>query len=131
MDTGGTLSIVGRTLLMQAKIRKSKTAAIRVWYGRTIPSLRGIHVTVCLGDEKVAQHCNVLDTTAFDIVIGTDFLRCNTEVKLLSFCQSLQSAYALHCECGSGLFTVPVDPLRRKESGLSYCTGLIQPKTIS
>ena len=60
-----------RILLKQAKIRKTKTVAIRVGDGRTI------HVTVYLGDEHVTQHCKVLDTDAFDIVIGTDFLRCN------------------------------------------------------
>ena len=35
---------------------------------------------------------------AFDIVIGTDFLRCNPQVKLLS----LPHPYALHCDFGSG-----------------------------
>ena len=39
---------------------------------------------MCLGDEQVTQHCRVLDTDAFDIVIGTDFLRRNPQMKLLS-----------------------------------------------
>ena len=38
------------------------------------------------------QHCTVLDTDAFDIVIGTDFLRKNPPVKMLP----LQCPYALH-----------------------------------
>ena len=37
----------------------------------------GVDVTVCLGAEEVTQDCKVLDTNAFDIVIGTDFLQCN------------------------------------------------------
>ena len=41
---------------------------------------RGVDVTVCLDDEQVTQHCRVLDTDAFDIVIGTDFLRRNPQV---------------------------------------------------
>ena len=45
--------------------------AIRVGDGRTIHSLGGVDVTVCLGDGQVTQHCKVLDTDAFDI--GTDF----------------------------------------------------------
>ena len=77
LDTGATLSIVARRLLKQPKIRKTKTVAIRVEDRRTIHSLGGIGVTVCLGDEKVTQHCKVLHTDAFDIVIGTDFLRRN------------------------------------------------------
>ena len=91
LDTGATLSIVARRLLKQAKIRKTKTVAIRVRDGRTIHSLGGVDVTVCLGDEQVTQHCKVLDTDAFDIVMHTDFLRRNPQVKLLS----LERPYAL------------------------------------
>ena len=61
--------------------KKTKTVAIRVGDGRTIHSLGGVDVTICLGNETVTQHCRVLDTDAFDIVIGTDFLRRNPQVK--------------------------------------------------
>ena len=77
LDTGATLSIVDRRLLKQAKIRNPKKVPIRVGDGRTIHSLGGVDVTVCLGHEEVMQHCKVLDTDAFDSVIGTDFLRFN------------------------------------------------------
>ena len=116
LDTGATLSIVARRLLKQAKIRKTKTVAIRVGDGRTIHSLGGVDVTVCLGDEEVTQHCRVLPTDAFDIVIGTDFLCCNPQVKLLS----LQRPYALHCDFRSGLYSVPLELSGLKESGLRY-----------
>ena len=116
LDTGATLSIVARRLLKQAKIRKNKTVAIRVGDGRTIRFLGGVDVTVCLGGEEVTQHCKVLDTDAFDIVIGTDFLRFNPQVKLLS----LQRPYALHCDFGSGLYSVPLELSGLKESGLRY-----------
>ena len=79
LDTGATLSIVARRLLKTFK--KTKTVAIRVGDGRTIDSLGGVDVTICLGDETVTQHCRVLDTDAFDIVIGTDFLRRNPQGK--------------------------------------------------
>ena len=62
-------------------------------------------MTICLGDETVTQHCRVLDTDAFDIVIGTDFLRRNPHLKLLS----LQRPYSLHCDFGSGLLFVPLE----------------------
>ena len=80
LDTGATLSIVARRLLKTFK--KTKTMAIRVGDGRTIHSLGGVDVTICLGNETVTQHCRVLDTDAFDIVIGTDFLRRNPQVKM-------------------------------------------------
>ena len=82
LDTGATLSIVARRLLKTFK--RTKTVAIRVGDGRTIHSLSGVDVTICLGDETVTQHCRVLDTDAFDILIGTDFLRRNPQVKMLS-----------------------------------------------
>ena len=116
LDTGAMLSVVARGLLKQARIRRTKTVAIRVRDGRTIRSLGGVDVTVCLGQEQVTQHCKVLDTEAFDIVIGTDFLRRNPQVKLVSS----QRPYALHCDFGSGLFSVPLELSGRKEFGLRY-----------
>ena len=83
-------------------------------------------MTICLGDETVTQRCTMLDTDAFDIVIGTDFLRRNPQVKMLT----LQRPYSLHCDFGSGLFSVPLELSGRKESGLrytvqtNYCCGL-------
>ena len=116
LDTGATLSIVARRLLKTFK--KTKTVAIRVGDGRTIHFLWGDIVSICLGDEAVTQHCRVLDTDAFDIVIGTDVLRRNPQVKLLS----LQCPYSLHCDFGSGLFSEPLELSGRKESGLRYAT---------
>ena len=114
LNTGATLSIVARRLLKTFK--KNKTVTIRVEDGRTIHSLGGFDVTICLGDETVTQHCRVLDTDAFDIVIGADFLRRNPQGKMLS----LQRPYSLHCDFGSGLFSVPLELSGGKESGLRY-----------
>ena len=80
------------------------------------PFPAGVNMTVCLGIEQVTQHCKVLDTEAFEIVINPNFLRRNPEVKLLS----VQRPYALHCDFGSGLFSVPLDLSGPKESGLRY-----------
>ena len=116
LDTGATLSIVARRLLKT--FRKTKTVAIRVGDGRTIHSLGGVDVTICLGDKIVTQHCRVLDTNAFDIVIDTDFLRRNPQLKMLS----LQPSYSLHCDFCSGVFSVPLELSGRKESGLRYAS---------
>ena len=116
LDTGATLSIVAQRLLKTFKT--TKTVAIRVGDGRTIHSLEGVDVTICLGGETVTQHCRVLDTDAFDIVIGTDILRRNPQVKVLSL--ERPCWYSLHCDFGSGLFSVPLELSGRKEPGLSY-----------
>ena len=118
VDTGATLSIVAWRLLKA--FEKTKTVAIRVEDGQTIHSLGGVDVSICLGGESVMQHCRVLDTDAFDIVTATGFLRKNPQVKLLS----LQRPYALHCGFGSGLFPVPLELSRRKESGLRYAARI-------
>ena len=114
LDTGATLSIVARRLLKTFK--KTKTVAIKVGDGCTIHSLGGVNVTICLGNKTAIQHCRVLDTDAFDIVIGTDFLRRNPQGKMLS----LQRPYSLHCDLGSGLFSAPLELSGQKESGLRY-----------
>ena len=114
LDTGATLSIVAWRRLKTVK--KTKTVAIRVGDGRTIHSFGGIDVTICLGNETVTQHCRVLDTDAFDIVIGTDFLQRNPQVKMLS----PQRPYFLHCDFGSGLFSVPLELSGGTDSGLRY-----------
>ena len=114
LDTGATLSILALRLLKTFK--KTKTVAIRVRDWCTIHSLGGIDVTICLGDKTVTQHCRVLDTDAFDIVIGTDFLRRNPQVKMLC----LQRPYSLHCDFCSGLFSVPLELSGRKECWLRY-----------
>ena len=112
LGTGATLSIVAPSLLKTFKT--TKTVAIRVGDGRTIHLLGNVHVTICLGDKFVTQHCRVLDTDAFDIVIGTNFLRRNPQVKMLS----LHRPYSVHCDFGSGLYSVPLELSGRKESWL-------------
>ena len=79
LDTIAAHSILARRLLKQAKIRNSASTAMRVGDGGTIQSLERVKVTACLGDEEVTQHCKLLDTDAFDIVIGTDFVCCDPE----------------------------------------------------
>ena len=137
LDTGATLSIVARRLpktfkktktlafggrqpqnkLMRLRtFKQTKTLAIRVGHGRTIHSLGGVDVSICLGDETVTQHCRVLYTEAFDIVIGTEFLRRNPKVKMLS----LPRPYSLHCNFGSGLFFVPLELSGRNKSVVRY-----------
>ena len=76
----------------------------------------GVDVTICIGDEQVTQHCEVLHPDAFDIVIGTDYMRRNPQVKLLS----LQRPCALQCNFGSGLFSVPLVLSAQTESSLRY-----------
>ena len=112
LDTGATLSIVARLKTFM----KTKTVAIRVGNGRTVHSLGGADVSICLGDKSVTQHCRVLATDVFDIVIRTNFLRRNPQGRMLS----PGRPYDLHCNFGSGLYSVPSELSEQKESGLRY-----------
>ena len=114
LDTGAALSILAQRLLKTFK--KTKTVAISVEDGRTIHLLGGVDVTSCLGDQNVTQHCRALDTDAFDIVMGTEFLQINPQVKKLS----LQRPYSLHWDFDNGLFSVFLQLSRQKESWLRY-----------
>ena len=114
LDTGATLSIMARRL--PKTFRKTETFAIRVGDGRTIHSLGGVDVSIRLGNKSAMQDCRVLDTDASDIVIATDFPRKNPQVKM----SSLPRPYALHCDFGSGLFSVSFGRSGRKECGLRY-----------
>ena len=114
LDTGPTISIVAQRLLKTFK--KTKTVAVRVGDGRTMHSVRDVHVSICLPNESMMQQCGVRDTDAFDIVIGNNFLRRNPQVNMLS----LQRPYALHLDFGSGDFSVPWEVSRRTESRLRY-----------
>ena len=114
LDTCATLSIVARRLLKT--FRETETVAIRLGGGHSIHPLGGVDVSICPGNETVTEHCRVLDTDAFDIVIRTKFLRRNPQVKMLS----LRRPYSLHCDFGSGLFSVPLELSGRNHSGLRY-----------
>ena len=116
LDKRDTLSIVARGLRKEAKIGKSKTFAIRVVDGRTIHSLAGVDMTAGVGNEKVTKPWRILDTDAFDIVIGIDFGRRNPKVKLLS----LPRPSTLHCIFRSGFFYVPLELSEHREHSLSY-----------
>ena len=114
LNTGATVSMVARRLLKTFK--KTKTVAIQVGDRRIIHSLGGFHVSIGFGNECVMQHCRVLDTDAFDIVIGTNVPRKTPHEKMLS----VQHPHALQCQFGSDLFSVPLELSGRKGSELRY-----------
>ena len=57
------------------------------------------------GEEPVTQHCRVLDSDTFEVVIGTDFVRNNPQGRMLP----LQHTYSLHCYFGTGVLSVSLE----------------------
>ena len=60
---------------------------------------------ICLGDKMVNHSCSIRDIDAFDRVIGADFVCKHPQVRLLS----MQKPYALTCNFGNGLYSVPLE----------------------
>ena len=78
-------------------------------------------MTVCLGDVHMTQHCKVLDTDAFDIVIGTDLLRCCLCNIPMPYTATLAVAFSLSLwSCHD-----------EKNPVYATSTGLLELKTIS
>ena len=74
LDTGATVSAVAKRYTRNAVIDPHDTMYIRVGNGEVIHSMGSTEVEVDLGSVKCMQICQVLDTNAFDCVLGTDFL---------------------------------------------------------
>ena len=74
LDTGATVSAVAKRYTRNAVIDPHDTMYIRVGNGEVIHSMGSTEVEVDLGSVKCMQKCQVIDTSAFDCVLGTDFL---------------------------------------------------------
>ena len=75
IDTGATFSAVAKKFTRNAKVNPTDTMAIMVGNGEVLQSLGSTEVEVLLGlDLRLLQRCQVVDTNAFDCVLGTDFI---------------------------------------------------------
>ena len=74
LDTGATISIVAKKMLPRGDVKNiMPTAAIRMGDGRVVHSCRDCEVEVPMGSRSNAHQFYVMDTEAFDLLLGTDF----------------------------------------------------------
>ena len=120
LDTGATISIVAKKILPRGSLTNTMpTAAIRVGDGHVVHSCGDCEVEVPMGSRTIAHRFYVMDTEAFDFVLGTNFFVQHTQIQSLT----LQAPYLLHyyyyyVDHGDGMKSVPLEQSEHTSSYL-------------
>ena len=98
LDTGATISIVAKKILPSGDLKNiMPTAAIIMGDRHVVHSGGDCEVEVPMGSRSIAHRFYVMDTEAFDFVLGTDFFVEHSQILSLT----LQAPYVLqvdHCD---------------------------------
>ena len=115
LDTGATISIVANKILPCGSLKNTMTtAAIRMGDGHVVHSCGDCEVEVPMGSRTIAHRFYVMDTEAFDFVLGTDFFVQHSQIQSLT----LQAPYLLYVDHGSGRESVPLEQSEHTSSYL-------------
>ena len=124
-DTGATISIVARKTLPCGGLKNIlPTTAIRMGDGHVVHSCGGCQVEVPMGSRSIAHRFYVMDTEAFDFVMGTDFFVEHSQILSLT----LQAPYVLQVDHGDGWESVPLEQSEHMSSYLRVCKR--EPSTM-
>ena len=108
LDTGATICIVAKKTLPCGSLKNTMTtAAIRIGDGHVVHSCGDCEVEVPMGSRTIAHRFYVMDTEAFDFVLGTDFFVQHSQIQSLT----LQAPYLLYVDHGEGKESVPLEPM--------------------
>ena len=92
LDTGATISIVAKKILPRGDLKNiMPTAPIRMGDGHVVHNCGTCEVEVPMGSRSIAHRFNVMDTEAFDFVMGTDFFVEHSQILSLT----LRAPYVL------------------------------------
>ena len=115
LDTCATISIVARKILPCGSLKNTMTtAAIRMGDGHVVHSCGDCEVEVPMGSRTIAHRFYVMDTEAFDFVLGTDFFVQHSQIQSLT----LQAPYLLYVDHGTGRESVPLEQSEHTSSYL-------------
>ena len=115
LDTGATISIVAKKILPSGSLKNTMTtAAIRMGDGHVVHSCGDCEVEVPMGSRTIAHRFYVMDTDAFDFVLGTDFFVQHSQIQSLT----LQAPYLLYVDHRSGRESVPLEQSEHTSSYL-------------
>ena len=118
LDTGATISIVAKKTLPCGDLKNiMPTAAIRMGDGHVVHSCGDRGVDVPVGTRSIANRFYVMDTRAFDFVLGTDFFAEHSELLSLT----LPAPYVLQMDHGDGCESVPLEQSEHTSSYLRVC----------
>ena len=118
LDTGATISIMAKKILPSGDMKNIlPTAAIRMGDGHVLHSCGDCEVKVPMGSRSIAHRFYVMDTEAFDFVLGTDFFVEHSQILSLT----LQAPYVLQVHHGDGWESVPLEQSEHTSSYLRVC----------
>ena len=100
------------------------TAAIRMGDNHVVHSCRDFEVDVPMGSRSIAHRSYVMDTEAFDFVLGTDLFVEHSQILSLT----LQAPYVLQVDHGDGWESVPLEQSEHTSSYLRICKK--EPSTM-
>ena len=100
------------------------TAAIRMEDGHVVRSWGNCEVEVPMGSRSIAHRFYMMDTEAFDFVLGTNFFVEHSQVLSLT----LQAPYVLQVDHGDGWESVPLEQSEHTSSYLRRCKK--EPSTM-
>ena len=125
LDTRATISIVAKKALPCGDLKNVlPTAAICMGDAHVVHSCGDCEVEVPMGSRSIAHRFYVMDTEAFDFVLGTDFLVEHSQIPLLT----LQAPYVLQVDHGNGWESVPLEQSEHTLSYLRVCQR--EPSTM-
>ena len=108
------MSIVPKKILPRGDMMNiMPTAALRMGDGHVVYSCEDCEVEVPMGSRSMAHRFYVMDTEAFDFVLGTDFFVEHSQILSLP----LQAPYVLQVDHGDRWESVP---LRQSENMSNY-----------
>ena len=93
------------------------TAAIHMGDGHVVHSCGDFEVNVPMGSRSIAHWFYVMDTEAFNLVLGTDFFVEHSQILSLT----LQAPYVPHVDHGDGWESVPLEQSEHTSSYLRVC----------
>ena len=125
LDTGPSISIVAKKTLPCGDLKNIlPTAPIRIGDGHVVHSCGDCEVEVLMGSRSIAHRFYVMDTEAFDFVVGTDFFVEHSQILSLT----LQARYVLQVDHGDGWESVPRKQSEHTSSYLRVCKR--EPSTM-
>ena len=120
VDTGATISIVAKKMLPCGSLKNTMTTAdLRMGDGHVVHSCGDCEVEVPMGSRTIAHRFYVMDTEAFDFVLGADFFVQHSQIQFLT----PQAPYLLYVDHGSGRESVPLEQSEHTSSYLRLSKG--------
>ena len=106
LETGASISIVAKKMLpCGSPTNTMPIAAIRMGDGHVVHSCGDCEVEVRMGSQSIAHRFYVMETKAFDFVLGTDFFVQHSQIQSLT----LQALYLLYVDDGNGRESLPLE----------------------